>query len=35
MAEHLAVLRPMLDGYVASPKSPPIPDGYDGWWTFQ
>ncbi|MFC6081020.1 hypothetical protein [Sphaerisporangium aureirubrum] len=25
---HLALLRPMLDGY------PAIPDGYDGWWRF-
>lgn len=25
---HLAVLRPMLDGY------PAVPDGYDGWWRF-
>ncbi|MFM9589844.1 hypothetical protein ACKI1J_15025 [Streptomyces scabiei] len=28
-AQHLAVLRPMLADY------PTIPDGYDGWWTFQ
>ena len=34
MARHLAILRPMLDGYTANPKNPPIPDGYDGWWTF-
>lgn len=27
--EHLAVLRPMLDSY------PSLPEGYDGWWTFQ
>ncbi|MEU6979651.1 hypothetical protein [Streptomyces sp. NPDC046371] len=27
--EHLAVLRPMLAAY------PALPDGYDGWWTFQ
>ncbi|MDX3034170.1 hypothetical protein [Streptomyces scabiei] len=27
--QHLAVLRPMLANY------PTIPDGYDGWWTFQ
>jgi hypothetical protein len=27
--QHLAVLRPMLD------RCPVIPDGYDGWWTFQ
>lgn len=27
--QHLAVLRPMLANY------PAIPDGYDGWWTFQ
>lgn len=26
---HLAVLEPMLANY------PAIPDGYDGWWTFQ
>lgn len=26
---HLAILRPMLANY------PAIPDGYDGWWTFQ
>lgn len=35
MAKHLAILRPMLDGYEQSPQSPAIPDGYDGWWTFQ
>lgn len=35
MAEHLAILRPMLDGYTASPKNPPLPSGFDGWWTFQ
>ncbi|MEU2426961.1 hypothetical protein ABZ619_39115 [Streptomyces sp. NPDC007851] len=29
MEQHLAVLRPMLDRY------PLIPDGYDGWWTYQ
>jgi len=29
MEQHLAVLRPMLADY------PTIPDGYDGWWTFQ
>ncbi|WP_280320112.1 hypothetical protein [Nocardia wallacei] len=29
MAEHLAILRPMVDSY------PTIPAGYDGWWTFQ
>lgn len=27
--QHLAILRPMLTNY------PAIPDGYDGWWTFQ
>lgn len=27
--QHLAVLRPMLDNY------PSLPEGYDGWWTFQ
>ncbi|MGW0904965.1 hypothetical protein [Streptomyces sp. NPDC002853] len=27
--QHLAILRPMLANY------PAIPDGYDGWWTFQ
>lgn len=27
--EHLAILRPMLANY------PTLPDGYDGWWTFQ
>jgi len=27
--QHLAILRPMLDAY------PALPDGYDGWWTFQ
>lgn len=26
---HLAILRPMLANY------PTVPDGYDGWWTFQ
>ncbi|MFJ3507833.1 hypothetical protein [Streptomyces luteogriseus] len=26
---HLAILRPMLANY------PALPDGYDGWWTFQ
>jgi hypothetical protein len=25
---HLALLRPMIDGY------PVIPDGYDGWWRY-
>jgi hypothetical protein len=25
---HLAILRPMLDGY------PDLPEGYSGWWTF-
>jgi len=29
MEQHLAVLRPMLDQY------PLIPDGYEGWWTYQ
>jgi hypothetical protein len=29
MEDHLAVLRPMLERY------PAVPDGYDGWWTFQ
>ena len=29
MAEHLALLRPMLDTY------PAIPTGYDGWWKFE
>ncbi|MER5694928.1 hypothetical protein ACWDBO_31460 [Streptomyces mirabilis] len=28
-AQHLAILRPMLANY------PSLPDGYDGWWTFQ
>lgn len=28
-AQHLAILRPMLANY------PALPDGYDGWWTFQ
>lgn len=27
--QHLAVLQPMLANY------PAIPEGYDGWWTFQ
>jgi hypothetical protein len=27
--QHLALLRPMLANY------PEIPDGYDGWWTWQ
>lgn len=27
--QHLAILRPMLANY------PALPDGYDGWWTFQ
>ncbi|MFH8804090.1 hypothetical protein ACH4F6_31630 [Streptomyces sp. NPDC017936] len=27
--QNLAILRPMLANY------PAIPDGYDGWWTFQ
>ena len=27
--KHLAILRPMLANY------PALPDGYDGWWTFQ
>lgn len=27
--QHLALLRPMLDGY------PACPDGLDGWWTFR
>jgi hypothetical protein len=26
---HLAILQPMLANY------PAVPDGYDGWWTFQ
>lgn len=29
MAQHLAILRPMLANY------PAIPPGYDGWWTFR
>ncbi|MFF6903530.1 hypothetical protein [Streptomyces hydrogenans] len=29
MEQHLAILRPMLAAY------PDLPDGYDGWWTFQ
>lgn len=29
MEQHLAILRPMLDDY------PVIPDGFDGWYTFQ
>lgn len=29
MEQHLAILRPMLANY------PAIPDGFDGWWTFQ
>lgn len=28
MAEHMALLRPMLERY------PEIPPGYDGWWRF-
>lgn len=28
VAEHLLLLRPMLDNY------PKLPAGYDGWWTF-
>ena len=28
MAEHLALLRPMLESF------PAIPSGYDGWWRF-
>jgi hypothetical protein len=28
-ARHLAILRPMLANY------PALPDGFDGWWTFQ
>lgn len=35
MATHLKALRPMLDGYTRDPENPPIPDGYDGWWTFR
>jgi hypothetical protein len=27
-AEHMAILRPMLDNF------PEIPPGYDGWWTY-
>lgn len=34
-AEHLAVLKPMLTAYDDDPKNPAVPDGYDGWWTFQ
>jgi hypothetical protein len=34
IAEHLTVLRPMLDGYAENPKDPPLPAGFDGWWTF-
>ncbi|MBB6172232.1 hypothetical protein HNR23_002292 [Nocardiopsis mwathae] len=29
MERHLSVLRPMLDAF------PTVPEGYDGWWTFQ
>lgn len=29
MAEHMKILRPMLTGL------PAVPDGFDGWWTFQ
>lgn len=29
MAAHMEILRPMLDNY------PAVPDGFDGWWTFQ
>lgn len=29
MERHMAVLRPMVDDV------PTIPDGFDGWWTFQ
>lgn len=29
MAEHLALLRPMLEGY------PAVPAGHDGWWRFE
>lgn len=28
VAEHLAVLRPMLEDY------PTVPEGYDGWWRY-
>ncbi|MGI5414276.1 hypothetical protein [Actinomadura luteofluorescens] len=34
MAQHLEVLRPMLDGYANNPRNPAIPAGFDGWWTF-
>ena len=34
MAEHLALLRPMLTSYEQDPKNPALPDGYDGWWRF-
>lgn len=29
IAQHLQILRPMLDAF------PDVPDGYDGWWTFR
>lgn len=32
--EHLALLRPMLDGYAHDPHNPVIPAGYDGWYVF-
>lgn len=34
-AKHLAVLRPMLNGYTADPKNPALPAPFEGWWTFQ
>lgn len=34
-AEHLKLLRPMLASYEQNPKAPTLPDGFDGWWTFQ
>lgn len=34
MAEHLALLRPMLAAYEKNPKAPKLPAGFDGWWRF-
>ncbi|MFE9099790.1 hypothetical protein [Actinomadura geliboluensis] len=34
MAEHLALLKPMLAAYERNPKAPTLPDGFDGWWRF-
>ena len=34
MAEHLALLRPMLADYEQDPKNPALPAGFDGWWRF-